>query len=66
MKNMVKKTVCTLTLAAVCTAGSVGMASTAFASGHDVQDVYVSDSICRNTSLQRCYRISGSENSTGL
>ena len=44
MKNMIKKTICALTLAAVCAAGSIAMASTASASGHNVQDVYVSDS----------------------
>ena len=43
MKNFMKKMICTLTLAAVCLTGSAAVAVTASASGHDVQDVYVSD-----------------------
>ena len=44
MKNMMKKTICAMTLAAVCVTSSLAIASTASASGHDVQDEYISDS----------------------
>ena len=44
MKNMMKKTICAMTLAAVCVTGSLAIVSTASASGHDVQDEYISDS----------------------
>ena len=43
MKNTMKKMICALTLAAVCFSGSAMLTTTASASGHDQQDVYVCD-----------------------
>ena len=44
MKNLMKKTVCALTIAAVCATSSLAIAPMVSASGHDVQDIYTSDS----------------------
>ena len=43
MKNTLKKIICFLTLATICLTGAAAVSTTASASGHDVQDVYVSD-----------------------
>ena len=43
MKNIFKKTLCALTLAVVCMTSSLAFTQSASASGHDIQDMYISD-----------------------